>query len=157
MKRIITGEDVGAYGQDKKSNIIDLLKNIVNINGEYEIVICDFNPYWMIKYFNDMLYLFKNYPNKINEIQIPIQSASSKILKLMQRKYKIEDVDRCISILEKEVPDLKIHTHIIVGFPGESKNDFRASYNFIKKHRFHTVLSFCYQDRKMINSYKLNS
>ena len=91
----------------------------------------DVNPQWMIKYFDELLPLLAKHKNKIEEIRIPIQSGSNKVLNLMRRRYRIEEVYSCIDRLWVTIPTLKIRTHCLVGFPGESLEDFNQTISLI--------------------------
>jgi tRNA A37 methylthiotransferase MiaB len=134
-KFALIGEDVGAYGQDlKNENIITLLKALVKVKGNFKIIIRDVNPRWVIKYYEELIGIFDT--NKISLITIPIQSASNKILKLMNRSYDIEVLRKYLIDIKKRFPKLKIITHIIVGFPNENEKDFEETLNFIKTVNF---------------------
>jgi tRNA A37 methylthiotransferase MiaB len=69
------------------------------------------------------------------------------MLRLMKRPYTIEDVKTYLNIIKTEVPDLQISTHIMVGFPGETEEDFKESLEFIKEYEFPFVDIYAYDDR----------
>jgi len=73
----------------------------------------------------------------------------------MRRQYQIEDVKKHILTLKEKVPNLKIYTHMIVGFPGETDEDFQQTLSFLKEIQFDSVGVFSYSDRPMTESYKM--
>jgi len=155
-KFVLVGEDTGCYGIDKGTTIVALLNEIFTYQGIKKLMINDFNPQWLIIYFDELLTIFENNYKRIEDLRIPIQSGSNKILKLMRRPYSIEDVSYCIKNLKKRIPHLKIHTHIIVGFPYETNNDFQQSIDILEKNSFDYIKVYRYEDRKGTNASKLD-
>jgi tRNA A37 methylthiotransferase MiaB len=100
-----------------------------------------------VKYFDDLMNIFKQHYEKIDYIVVPVQSASNRMLRLMKRPYTIEDVKKYLNIIKTEVPGLQISTHIMVGFPGETERDFKESLEFIKEYEFPFVDIYAYDDR----------
>ena len=93
--------------------------------------------------------------DKIDYIIVPVQSASDKILRLMQRPYKIENVKSCLRSLKNNIPKLNITTHIMAGFPGETEKDFQKSVDFIREFAFPYVDIYGYEDRPRTQASKL--
>lgn len=151
----LTGGDTGSYGQDISLTIVDLLKTLFLYKSTYKIYLHDFGIHWLIKYFNELLPLLKKYRDLIGVISFPIQSGSNKILKLMRRPYKIERVKMCLKKLKVEVPEIRIGTHIIVGFPNESEQDFLETMNLIDEVPFDFLMVFKYSDNPLADSFKL--
>jgi MiaB/RimO family radical SAM methylthiotransferase len=151
----LIGEDVGCYGIDINTNIMEILNIFFNLPGNNKIIINDFNPQWFIKYFDELKPLLIKNHEKILDLRIPIQSGSNKILARMKRYYDIEEVKRCILTLKETIPNLKIYTHIIVGFPGETDKDFQQTLNLLKEIQFDYVLTYPYSDRFTSESFKL--
>ena len=112
-----------------------------------KIIIKEFNAQWIVKYFQDLLRIFKENYEKIDYIVVPVQSASNRMLRLMKRPYTIEDVKKYLNIIKSEVPGLQISTHIMVGFPGETEEDFKESVDFIREYEFPFVDIYAYDDR----------
>jgi len=153
----LTAEDIGCYGWDINTNVIELLKKIFEHKGNYSIIIHNFNPNFLIKYYDKLLPVIKENHEKIKHIQIPIQSGSDKILKMMNRPYEIKEVIKYLSDLKENVKDLKISTDIIVGFPGESKKDFEKTLELLKTIRFYHVTVAKYSDRPRTKSDKMKN
>ena len=147
--------DTGCYGIDISTSVVELLTDIFKIDGAYKLIIKVFNAQWLIKYQSDLETLLTTYYDKIDYIIVPVQSASDKILRLMQRPYKIENVKRCIRNLKNKIPQLKITTHIMAGLPGEIENDFQKSVDFIREFEFPYVDIYGYEDRPRTQASKL--
>lgn len=154
---ILSSEDSGSYGSDINTNIVELLKEIFKHRGDYSVTIHAFNPTFLVKYYDELLPLIKENSEKIDHICIPIQSGSDRILKRMKRSYKIKQVERCLSELKESVKDIEISTSIIVGFPSETKEDFKKSMELIKKMGFDAVLFNRYSDRPRTEANKMKN
>jgi len=144
---VLSAEDTGCYGLDISTNIVRLLRKICDVEKDFSLILNDFNVNWLIKYYDDLLPLFIKNKDRIEDIRMPIQSGSDKILKSMKRPYKIHDVKRVISDLKVRLPNLRIHTHILVGFPGESAFDFDQSRQLLQELDFTEVSIFRYEER----------
>ena len=144
---VLIAGDVGCYGVDIGTSAIELLSELFAVEGTYKIIIKEFNAQWVVKYFQDLLKIFKENYEKIDYIVVPVQSASNRMLRLMKRPYTIENVKKYLNIIKSEVPDLQISTHIMVGFPGETEEDFKESVDFIKEYEFPFVDIYAYDDR----------
>ena len=130
---IIEAQDLGAYGQDIGTNIVALLEELFSCRGTYRLVLNDFNPQWLIRYFVKLKAIFRNTCDRVVYLNVPILSGSNRMLKLMNREYQIEDAERAIFELKESSPELFILSDIMLGFPGETDRDFEMSKRFIKK------------------------
>ena len=148
----LTAEDIGSYGVDTNTTIIELLKKIFSLDGRYSVIIHNFNPNFLVKYQDELLEIIENYHEKIKHIDIPIQSGSDTILKVMKRPYKIKQVEKCLLNLKESVKDIRFTTQIMVGFPGETKKDFERTMELIKKIGFYKVTISKYSDRPRTES-----
>jgi tRNA-2-methylthio-N6-dimethylallyladenosine synthase len=88
-------------------------------------------------------------------LHLPLQSGSDKILKAMNRKYKIKDYTKLVNKLRSKIPDINITTDIIVGFPGETKKDFNATIQAIQNIHFGAIFAFKYSPRPNTKAEKL--
>ena len=102
--------DTGCYGIDIGTSVVELLTDIFKIDGAYKLIVKEFNAQWLIKYHSELETLLTTNYDKIDYIIVPVQSASDKILRLMQRPYKIENVKRCIRNPEKQNSTIE-HNH----------------------------------------------
>ena len=126
----ITADDTGAYGVDFGKTFMELLDKLTAIEGDYNIGIHALNPVWLVKYIDELEEILKR--GKIKYINIPIQSGSSRVLKLMRRYSNVEKIKDAFIRLKKAYPDLSILTHCIVGFPTETEEEFMGTLEFIR-------------------------
>ena len=144
---VLIAGDVGCYGVDLGVSVVELLQALFAVEGSYKIIIKEFNAQWVVKYFEELLKIFRQNYEKIDYIVVPVQSASNRMLRLMRRPYTIENVKKYLNIIKEKVPGLQISTHIMVGFPGETEEDFKESVDFIKEYQFPFVDIYAYDDR----------
>lgn len=143
----LVAEDVGGYGQDNGTNIVDLLNQIFAAPGKFKLIWDDFNPHWLIKYFPDLFEVFSKNVERFGYLGFPVQSGSEKILQLMNREYQAAEAKRCLLALRRSFPEIGISTHIIVAFPGETKEDFKDTISFLKEVKFNHFNAYRYCDR----------
>jgi len=138
----LNSDDASAYGKDINLSLEELLEEIVNIKEDINFSIPEFNPNGLsktvIKCLKDKKFLY---------ITVPIQSGSQDILDMMQRPYKIDEVIEKIRIIKKNNKNLKINTHVIVGFPGETEKDFLKTKKVLSLGLFDRVKVFMYNER----------
>lgn len=141
---ILTGVNVGDYGKAYDFDLYSLLKELLKINGEYRIRISSIEPNLL----NDnIIDLIADDERICNHLHIPLQSGSSKILRLMQRRYKAEDYYNLVYKAFYKIKDLSIGVDVIVGFPGETEVDFLETYNFLKELPISYLHVFTYSER----------
>lgn len=128
----LTSQDLGCYGFDINSSLVNLLKQILKINGNYRIRLGMMNPNHFIKIKKDLLPIMKD--ERIYKfLHLPLQSGSNKILKLMNRTYSVEEFIECVNYARKIIPNITIATDIIVGFPNENCEDFKETIKVLEK------------------------
>jgi len=142
---ILTADDTGAYGQDLGTDLPTLLQKLLAIEGDYKLNIYHLEPNWLIEYFDFFKKVFTS--SKIDVIFSPIQSGSNRILQAMRRPYTVEDYVHCIRELRREMPALKIWNQFIIGFPGETEEDFEECLKVLDEVSFNLVQAFAYSDR----------
>ncbi len=150
----LVSEDVGAYGLDFNSSIIELLKNIVNEKNDFSVFLDTINFCWFKKFKIELLDLLDS-DKFIKSLCIPVQSGSNRILKSMKRGYSIEEADEIYSILHDKFPSIKISTDFLVGFPTETEKEFYETVTFFERFDFNHVQIFTYEDRPNVESLKL--
>ena len=144
---VITGIHIASYGKDFKENIglIDLLEEINKIDGIERIRLGSLEPKIITEEFVSRL-------GKLDKIceqfHISLQSGCDTVLKRMNRKYNTEEVEKCIELLRKKYPTVIFTADVIVGFPGETEEEFNTTYEFLKKIRFYKIHTFKYSRRK---------
>jgi tRNA A37 methylthiotransferase MiaB len=153
----LLGEDVGAYGLDRNSNITELLKCVFSINENFRVVIEDLSPKWLIRYWNDFCPIIEENEDRIHHIVIPVQSGSPDILSKMKRGYSVKEIKKAIQELHTLCPNLSLATHMVVGYPGETERNFRESIDFLKICHFERILAHRYTDRPNTKASKLTN
>lgn len=147
----LLGQIVNLYGRtefpkvDDKSPFVQLLEAVHQVDGIERIRFTSPHP---IGYRDDLVAAFTYLPKLMSHIHFPMQSGSDRILKAMRRPYKN---DKFIEICEKMKaarPDLAITTDIIVGFPGETEEDFQATIQTVERLEFDNAFVFRYSKRK---------
>jgi len=141
----LIGTDVGAYGIDQGSNLINLLKELLRRNGDYKIKLRNINPRYLIKMLPGFCGIFES--GKIPYILSSVESGNNRILKLMKRGYCIEDFKDAIHTLNKRFPEIQIRTQIMVGFPSETEEEFQDSLRLLDEVSFDYVEAYIFQKR----------
>jgi len=128
----ITSQDNSCYGKDTGATLPDLLNEICKIEGKFFVRVGMMNPLHTKLILNDLIQVYKN--EKIFKfLHLPVQSGSNRILNLMKRGYNIKDFLEIVKKFKKEIPEITIATDVIVGFPGETEEDFEKTLELIKK------------------------
>lgn len=131
----LTGQDVSAYGLDncKVSLLPDLIKKILNrVKGNYLIRLGMMNPKNLVEISNEMLQIYKD-ERIFKFLHIPLQSGSNRILNLMNREYKKEDFIDIVEKFRRHFKELNLWTDVIIGYPGETEEDFEETLKLIKQ------------------------
>ena len=144
---VITGIHVASYGKDFKNGfgLIDLLEKIHDIPGIERIRLGSIEPLWMTKEVIDRL-------NKLDKIchqfHLSLQSGCDDTLKRMNRRYTTNQFEEIVNNIRHTFEDAILTTDIIVGFAGETDEEFEQTYNFLKKINFYKMHIFKYSPRK---------
>ncbi len=144
---VLTGIHVASYGKDFNNNygLIDIIEELNNVDGLKRIRLSSIEP----TYFTDEILNRLSKVNKLcNHFHLSLQSASNEVLKKMNRKYTVEEYSKIIEKIRKTFKDVMLTTDIIVGFPGETEEDFNVTYNNLKKLKFYKIHVFKYSRRK---------
>lgn len=129
----ITSQDNASYGNENGENSFpELLKEILELKGNFFVRVGMMNPDNVLKILPELIEIYRH-PKMFKFLHVPLQSGSNKILKLMNRKYTRKDALKIIREFRNAFPGITISTDIIVGFPGETDEDFRETINLIKK------------------------
>ena len=152
----LVGSDTGCYGLDIGHTAPDLLRQVLATEGDYKVEILDFNPQWLIRFYDPLVEILAANPGKVTEIMIPVESGSNRILRLMRRPYDIDTVKAKIQDFKERFPDIRIVTHIIVGFPGETEDEFNESVRLVSELGFSDGWVFPYCDRPNTEASKMD-
>ena len=144
---VITGIHLASYGKDFNdgTSLIDLLEEINKIDGICRIRLGSLEPKIINEKFMDRLIKLEKI---CHHFHLSLQSGSNKTLKRMNRKYTTEEFKNIVEILRKYYDDVILTTDIIVGFPGETEEEFEETYNFLKEIKFYKMHVFPYSPRK---------
>ena len=151
---ILIAQDLTYYGLDlyKKRALSSLLRELVKINGiEWIRLHYAFPNGFPV----DVLDVIKNESKVCNYIDMPLQHISSKILKSMRRGSKKENIIDLIQKIRKSNPDIAIRTTLIVGYPGETENDFNELLDWVKETKFDRLGCFTYSHEENTHAYNL--
>jgi tRNA A37 methylthiotransferase MiaB len=143
----LIAEDTGCYGLDIGTNLSDLLEQMFRIDGDYQLIIIDCNPRWLVDKHDELMPVLIRNQDKIKALFVPVQSGSDRILKRMRRQYTAEQAKSILREFNERAPKIPLRTSILVGFPGESEEDFEATKQLISEIGFAEVTINRYEDR----------
>ena len=144
---VITGIHIASYGKDFDSNyrLIDLLEDLDKIDGIERIRLGSLEPTIVTEEFAKRL---SKLDSICNQFHLSLQSGCDDTLKRMNRKYSCEEFFKVTEILRKYFKDVNLTTDIIVGFPGETDEEFEKTYEFLSKIKFYKMHVFKYSPRE---------
>ena len=140
----LLGQNVNAYGKDLDVDydLADLLINVSKI-GIPRVRFITSHPW---DFTDKMIEVIRDYPNIMPYVHLPLQSGSDRILKLMGRRYTRDDYKSLFDKLKK-IPNISITTDIIVGFPGETREDFLDTIDMVNYCKYDSAFTFIYSPR----------
>ena len=143
----LLGQNVNSYGNDLTGgeSFSALLDKISQIKGDYRLRFMSNHPKDLTE---EMVKSMAANKNVCHLVHLPIQSGSTKVLKEMHRRYTKEDIFAKVDLIKKYMPDCGITTDIMVGFPGETEEDFQETLDVVEKVRFSGAFTFVYSRRK---------
>ncbi len=143
----LLGQNVNSYGKDADfdCDFADLLERLASVEGEYVIRFMTSHPKDATKKLIDVM---AKSPRIAKHFHLPMQSGSDRILKAMNRRYDTERYYSIVEYIREKMPDCAITSDIIVGFPGETEEDFECTLEMLRKVRFDMLYSFIYSPRK---------
>lgn len=142
----LLGQNVNSYGKKEafSCNFPELLEKVNAIEGLKRIRFTTSHPKDLS---DDLIEAMASLPKMCPHIHLPVQSGSDRIIKRMNRKYTIKNYMEKVSRLKKAIPHVAITSDIIVGFPGETEEDFEATLALMHEVDYDTIFSFKYSDR----------
>jgi threonylcarbamoyladenosine tRNA methylthiotransferase MtaB len=143
---VLTGIHTGGYGEDlKEYNLARLLRDLeTKVTGLKRLRISSIEASQLT---DEVIDVLRNSSTIVRHLHIPIQSGSNTVLKRMRRKYTMEFFAERLDRLREALPQLAITSDVIVGFPGETEDEFMETYNFINDHGFSELHVFPYSKR----------
>ena len=136
----LTAQDTAAYGLDLggKVRLPDLVEKVAEIEGNFMVRVGMMTPEQAMGIVDGLVEAL-NMEKVYKFVHLPVQSGSDKVLKLMNRKYTIDEYKRLVKELRSKVPGLSVATDIIVGHPGEDEEDFQQTLDLMKELRFERI------------------
>ena len=143
---MLLGQNVNSYGKNLEEPVTfaQLLKEIEKIEGLERIRFMTSHPKDLS---DELIEVMKDSKKICRHLHLPLQSGSSRILKIMNRHYDKERYLTLVKKIKTAMPDISLTTDIIVGFPGETEEDFLETMDVVKKVRFDSAFTFLYSKR----------
>ncbi|WP_066049825.1 tRNA (N(6)-L-threonylcarbamoyladenosine(37)-C(2))-methylthiotransferase MtaB [Robertmurraya korlensis] len=143
---VLTGIHTGGYGEDMKDyNLAMLLKDLEKeVIGLERLRISSIEASQIT---DEVIQVMNDSNVIVRHLHVPLQSGSNSVLKRMRRKYTMEFFGERLDRLKEALPGLAVTSDVIVGFPGETEEEFMETYNFIKDHKFSELHVFPYSKR----------
>ena len=143
---MLLGQNVNSYGKtlDNPITFAELLREVNKIEGLKRIRFMTSNPKDLS---DDLIMAIKECDKVCKHMHLPLQSGSSRVLKEMNRHYDKEKYLDEVKRLREQIPDIAITTDIIVGFPGETEEDFLETMDVVKQVRYDSAFTFIYSKR----------
>lgn len=142
---MLMGGDTGAYGRDIGLRFYNLLGELNKHSGDSRLFIHDFNVNWLIEDLESYEESFKS-DGRFRGVTFPVQSGSDRILNLMRRPYTHKDASQAIRTIKNRSSNLRVGTHVIVGFPTESEDDFQSTLGLLDEVGFDFISCFPYAE-----------
>lgn len=148
---VLTGIHIASYGRDLKNiGLLDVIKMVHEVEGIERIRISSIEPTFLTE---DVVKELANLPKMCRHYHVSLQSGCDETLKRMGRKYTASEYKEVVERLRRYIPDVAITTDIMVGFPGETEEEFEKSYKFAEEICFAKMHVFKYSRRKGTRAY----
>ncbi|RVU54146.1 tRNA (N6-isopentenyl adenosine(37)-C2)-methylthiotransferase MiaB [Anaerosphaera multitolerans] len=143
----LLGQNVNSYGKSLESPIsfAELIYRVSEISGIERIRFMTSHPKDIS---DDLIYAYRDIDKLCNFLHLPVQAGSSRVLKLMNRKYTKEDYLRKIDKIKNVNPDIALCTDLMIGFPSETEEDFLETIDLVKRVQYDTSFTFIYSMRE---------
>lgn len=151
---VLTGVNIGEYEQASGEKLHDLVAQVLAVDGLERFRLSSVEPNTIT---DELLEVLKSSPKVLDHFHIPLQSGDDDILKAMRRKYTVADYKRIIGKIMAAFPNAGIGADIIVGFPGETKEQFENTFNLVKELPLTHFHVFPYSKRKNTTAAKMEN
>lgn len=141
---VLLGQNVNSYGPDPGHSFPSLIRKVNSMPGDFWIRFMTSQPR---DFTDDLVEAIASSDRVSRHIHLPLQSGSDRILSIMNRHYTLSDYRKIIALIREKLPGISITTDIIVGFPGETEEDFQETISAINEFRFDGFFGFIYSDR----------
>lgn len=143
----LMAQDLGAYGQDIGTDFTALLSAMFERGGDYALHLIDVNVRWAWQMRERLIPLLADNAEHVSMLQMPVQSGSDRILRLMGRGHTAEQASSVFHDVREALPDLPLVTHALVGFPSETDEDFEDTRRLLRTGRFDQLQIFGFSPR----------
>lgn len=150
---VLSGVNIGDFGKSTNETFIDLIKELHQVDGIHRIRISSIEPNLLT---NEVIELVASSKKILPHFHIPLQSGSDKILKLMRRRYVREVYESRVGYIKQLMPHASIGVDVIVGFPGETNEDFNDTYSFLNELNVSYFHVFTYSERAKTTAIKMD-
>jgi ribosomal protein S12 methylthiotransferase len=137
----IIGQDITSYGRDRGTDLKQLLIRLLDVPGDYFVRLLYLHPRGVD---DALIELVADDARIINYFDLPVQHSEDRILTLMKRGYTKADLDRLFEKIRARMPDAALRTTVIVGFPGETEEEFSALAEAVRRWQFDNLGAFVY-------------
>ena len=144
----LLGQNVNSYGndvEDENVNFANLLRTLDQIDGDFRLTFMTSHPKDIS---NEVIDIIASSKHILHYLHLPVQSGSNAVLKAMNRRYTVESYLTKIDYAKRKIPDIEFSSDIIVGFPGETEEDFNQTMDLVKKVEYEQLFMFIYSKRK---------
>lgn len=151
---VLTGVNIGEYEQASGEKLHDLVAQVLAVDGLERFRLSSVEPNTIT---DELLEVLKSSPKVLDHFHIPLQSGDDEILKAMRRKYTVADYKKVIGKIMAAFPNAGIGADVIVGFPGETKEQFENTFNLLKELPMTHFHVFPYSKRKNTTASKMDN
>ena len=146
-KITLLGQNVNSYGHDlhNGSSFSKLLKDICDIPGDFKLTFMTSHPKDLT---DDVIDVIASEDKILKDIHLPAQSGNNRILKLMNRKYTREKYLDIIHKIREKIPNVRITSDFIVGFPTETEEEFQDTMSLVREVKYDSIFAFMYSPRE---------
>ena len=143
---MLLGQNVNSYGKNLENPIsfAQLLQEVEKVEGLKRIRFMTPHPKDLSM---ELIEVMRNSKKICNHLHLPVQAGSSRLLKIMNRKYSKEQYLDLVDKIKKSIPDISLTTDIMLGFPGETEEDFQETLDVVRKVRYDSAYTFIYSKR----------
>ena len=153
---MLLGQNVNSYGKDIEGecNFATLLRKVNAIDGDFLIRFMSSHPKDIT---NEVIDAMAECEKVERHLHLPVQCGSDRLLKIMNRRYTCDAYEKIIAYAREKMPDLSVTSDIIVGFPGETDEDFEDTLALMQRVRFDSAYTFIYSRRKGTPAYSMDN
>lgn len=130
----LTGQDTAAYGRDSGTSLAELLRALVALPGDFRIRVGMADPLTVLPIVDDLVGAYAS-EKVFKFLHLPVQSGDDAILEAMRREYNVDDFESIVAAFRRAFPSLTLSSDVIVGFPGETEEQFEATMDLMRRVR----------------------